>query len=196
MRDTHQASVPTSRDDTADGTACRRRRRSAGNARRRSSVATEPELLLWQFPGAARNFSMDVYDKQSHGVHRAVGLRQIDLPAHAEPDERDRPAQPRGRRDPAGQRKHFGAWKFPNLRRRVGMVFQKSNPFPKSIFDNIAYGPRINGIGTGPSWRDRVEAQPAPRGAVGRSEGQAASVRLRASPAASSSGCASRARWR
>lgn len=31
------------------------------------------------------------------------------------------------------------------LRRRVGMVFQKSNPFPKSIFDNIAYGPRING---------------------------------------------------
>lgn len=33
-----------------------------------------------------------------------------------------------------------------SLRRRVGMVFQKSNPFPKSIFDNIAYGPRVNGI--------------------------------------------------
>ncbi len=32
------------------------------------------------------------------------------------------------------------------LRKRVGMVFQKSNPFPKSIFDNIAYGPRIHGI--------------------------------------------------
>ncbi|NMB64711.1 MAG: phosphate ABC transporter ATP-binding protein [Spirochaetes bacterium] len=32
------------------------------------------------------------------------------------------------------------------LRRRVGMVFQKSNPFPKSIFDNIAYGLKINGI--------------------------------------------------
>jgi phosphate transport system ATP-binding protein len=32
------------------------------------------------------------------------------------------------------------------LRRRVGMVFQKSNPFPKSIFDNVAYGVRINGI--------------------------------------------------
>ena len=32
------------------------------------------------------------------------------------------------------------------LRRRVGMVFQKSNPFPKSIFENIAYGPRINGL--------------------------------------------------
>jgi phosphate transport system ATP-binding protein len=33
-----------------------------------------------------------------------------------------------------------------NLRRRVGMVFQKSNPFPKSVYDNIAYGPRINGV--------------------------------------------------
>jgi len=32
------------------------------------------------------------------------------------------------------------------IRRKVGMVFQKSNPFPKSIFDNVAYGLRINGI--------------------------------------------------
>jgi len=32
------------------------------------------------------------------------------------------------------------------LRRNVGMVFQKPNPFPKSIFENVAYGPRVNGI--------------------------------------------------
>jgi phosphate transport system ATP-binding protein len=32
-----------------------------------------------------------------------------------------------------------------NLRQRVGMVFQRWNPFPRSIFDNVAYGPRING---------------------------------------------------
>jgi len=32
------------------------------------------------------------------------------------------------------------------VRRRIGMVFQKPNPFPKSIFDNVAYGPRITGI--------------------------------------------------
>ena len=31
------------------------------------------------------------------------------------------------------------------VRRRVGMVFQKPNPFPKSIYDNVAYGPRVNG---------------------------------------------------
>ena len=33
-----------------------------------------------------------------------------------------------------------------NLRKRVGMVFQKSNPFPKSIYDNVAYGARVNGL--------------------------------------------------
>jgi phosphate transport system ATP-binding protein len=33
-----------------------------------------------------------------------------------------------------------------DLRKRVGMVFQKSNPFPKSIYENVAYGPRLHGI--------------------------------------------------
>jgi len=34
------------------------------------------------------------------------------------------------------------------LRARIGMVFQKPNPFPKSIYDNVAYGPRIHGLAT------------------------------------------------
>jgi len=43
-------------------------------------------------------------------------------------------------------------------RRRVGMVFQKSNPFPKSIFDNVAYGVRVNGLARNRSeLRGRVE---------------------------------------
>ncbi len=33
-----------------------------------------------------------------------------------------------------------------DIRRRIGMVFQKPNPFPKSIFKNVAYGPRVNGV--------------------------------------------------
>lgn len=37
------------------------------------------------------------------------------------------------------------------LRKRVGMIFQKSNPFPKSIYENVAYGPKINGV------RDRAK---------------------------------------
>ena len=45
------------------------------------------------------------------------------------------------------------------LRRRVGMVFQRSNPFPKSIFDNVAYGLRINRMTTSrEELRGRVEA--------------------------------------
>src|SRR3712207_4646034 len=44
------------------------------------------------------------------------------------------------------------------LRRKVGMVFQKSNPFPKSIFDNVAYGLRINRLtSTKSGLNDRVE---------------------------------------
>ncbi|RJF81490.1 phosphate ABC transporter ATP-binding protein [Azospirillum cavernae] len=42
------------------------------------------------------------------------------------------------------------------LRARVGMVFQKPNPFPKSIYDNIAYGPRIHGMATGREELDEV----------------------------------------
>ena len=42
------------------------------------------------------------------------------------------------------------------LRARVGMVFQKPNPFPKSIYDNIAYGPRIHGIGNSKSDMDEI----------------------------------------
>jgi phosphate transport system ATP-binding protein len=46
-----------------------------------------------------------------------------------------------------------------DLRRRVGMVFQKSNPFPKSIFDNVAYGLRINRMTRSrEELRGRVEA--------------------------------------
>jgi phosphate transport system ATP-binding protein len=44
-----------------------------------------------------------------------------------------------------------------NLRRRVGMVFQKPNPFPKSIFDNVAYGPRVNGAAGRTQLNEAVE---------------------------------------
>src|SRR5262249_25884568 len=43
------------------------------------------------------------------------------------------------------------------LRRRVGMVFQKSNPFPKSIFENVAFGPRIHGVRDPVALREVVE---------------------------------------
>ena len=42
------------------------------------------------------------------------------------------------------------------LRARVGMVFQKPNPFPKSIYDNVAYGPRIHGLAAGTAELDEI----------------------------------------
>ena len=43
------------------------------------------------------------------------------------------------------------------LRRRVGMVFQKSNPFPKSVFDNVAFGPRVHGLRDPVTLREVIE---------------------------------------
>ncbi len=45
-----------------------------------------------------------------------------------------------------GQEEIYGGMDVNLLRKRVGMVFQKANPFPMSIFDNVAYGPRTHGI--------------------------------------------------
>ena len=42
------------------------------------------------------------------------------------------------------------------LRARVGMVFQKPNPFPKTIYDNVAYGPRIHGLAAGSAELDEI----------------------------------------
>ena len=48
----------------------------------------------------------------------------------------------------------YGGMDVSTLRRRVGMVFQKPNPFPMSVYDNIAYGPRTHGI----KKRDELDA--------------------------------------
>jgi phosphate transport system ATP-binding protein len=52
-----------------------------------------------------------------------------------------------------------GSMDVVQLRARVGMVFQKPNPFPKSVYDNVAYGPRIHGLARkGPELDEIVEA--------------------------------------
>ena len=60
------------------------------------------------------------------------------------------------------------------LRARVGMVFQKPNPFPKSIFENVAYGPRIHGLARDKTELDEiVDDEPAAGRPVGGGEGPA-----------------------
>jgi phosphate transport system ATP-binding protein len=70
------------------------------------------------------------------------------------------------------------------LRARVGMVFQKPNPFPKSIYENVAYGPRIHGLAKGKAQLDEVVESSLKKAALNPAP---------ASPAASSSASASRA---
>lgn len=52
------------------------------------------------------------------------------------------------------------------LRAQVGMVFQKPNPFPKSIYDNVAYGPRIHGLARTKSDMDEIVERALRRGAI------------------------------
>lgn len=52
------------------------------------------------------------------------------------------------------------------LRAKVGMVFQKPNPFPKSIYDNVAYGPRIHGLAKNKAELDDIVEKSLRRGAI------------------------------
>ncbi|MEL7115809.1 MAG: phosphate ABC transporter ATP-binding protein PstB [Pseudomonadota bacterium] len=52
------------------------------------------------------------------------------------------------------------------LRAKVGMVFQKPNPFPKSVYDNVAYGPRIHGLARSKSELDDIVERSLRRGAI------------------------------
>ena len=127
---------------------------------------------------------------------RAVGVRQVDVHPQPQPDERldprlqDRPA----RCSTTATTCTAAGVNRVEVRRRIGMVFQKPNPFPKSIFDNVAWAPR--NLGMRAHLNERVERRAAAGGAVGRGQGPTQEERARACPAASSSGCASRARSR
>jgi phosphate transport system ATP-binding protein len=57
-----------------------------------------------------------------------------------------------------GQNIYDRATDVVHLRRRVGMVFQRPNPFPKSIFDNVAYGPRTHGVKNAAELEEIVES--------------------------------------
>jgi len=52
------------------------------------------------------------------------------------------------------------------LRAKVGMVFQKPNPFPKSIYDNVSYGPRIHGLSTSKAELDEIVEKSLRRAAI------------------------------
>ena len=80
-------------------------------------------------------------------LHRPVRVWEEHVPPLLQPHER-----PRARREGVGTVLYHGQDLYARdvdpveVRRRIGMVFQKPNPFPKSIYDNIAFGPRVLGM--------------------------------------------------
>jgi phosphate transport system ATP-binding protein len=65
-------------------------------------------------------------------------------------------ARVEGRIELDGEDIHSSGMDVVQLRARVGMVFQKPNPFPKSIYENVAYGPRIHGLAAGKAELDEI----------------------------------------
>ena len=113
-------------------------------------------------------------------LHRSVGLRQVDSAAHAQPHLRALSRPARHRRSPARRPGHPRAGQDLNLlRAKVGMVFQKPTPFPMSIYDNIAFGIRLYEKLSAQRARGARRTGAAPRGAVGRGQGQAPAERPR-----------------
>jgi len=95
---------------------------------------------------AVTDVSLPVYENQitafigSSGSGKTTVLRAFNRMNDLVPG-----ARVEGRIDYRGQSLYGPGVSPIAVRRRIGMVFQKPNPFPKSIYDNVAYGPRING---------------------------------------------------
>ena len=144
-----------------------------------------------------RNLTFEHRAQVGHRHHRPVGLRQVHVPPVDQPAQRPDPRRPPRRRHPG--RRHVGvlAEHRPGGAAAAGRAWCSSgpNPFPKSVFDNVAYGPALNRLVPTPRSARPGGAVPAPGGAVGRGEGPARGVGGRACRADSSSGSASRARW-
>jgi phosphate transport system ATP-binding protein len=103
--------------------------------------------LYYGAKAGVRDITMDI---QTHSVTAIIGpsgcgkstfLRSINRMNDLIPGVRAE-----GRLEVSGMDVYDKRINLVNLRRRVGMVFQKPNPFPKSIYDNVAFGPRLGGI--------------------------------------------------
>ena len=98
---------------------------------------------------ALNNVSIDIHDDRvtafigPSGCGKSTFLRCLNRMNDTIPT-----AKVTGRIELDGEDVNSSAMDVVQLRARVGMVFQKPNPFPKSIFENVAYGPRIHGLGS------------------------------------------------
>jgi phosphate transport system ATP-binding protein len=134
---------------------------------RRSAPSVDDTPVLFEIEDAAvyygafravRDVSMKIHEKQitafigPSGCGKTTMLRALNRMHDTTPGARV-----------TGKIQYHGADLYGHdvsaveVRRRIGMVFQKPNPFPKSIYDNIAFGPRVNGIRARPRLDEIVE---------------------------------------
>ena len=122
-------------------------RRRQGRRRSRSSTSRDVNVFYGEHR-AVRDVSLRIARNEITALIGPVGLRQVDLHPLPEPDERPDPDRPRGGRASSTTARTSTTTRIDpvQVRKRIGMVFQKPNPFPKSIYDNIAFGPRVIGM--------------------------------------------------
>ena len=106
---------------------------------------------------ALKGVDIDIYDDRvtafigPSGCGKSTFLRCLNRMNDTIPS-----ARVTGRIELDGQNINSAAMDVVQLRARVGMVFQKPNPFPKSIYENVAYGPKIHGLAAGKTELDAI----------------------------------------
>ena len=110
-------------------------------------ISSKNFCLYYGSKPGVKDITMDIYPKSStsiigpSGCGKSTFLRSINRMNDLIPI-----ARTTGELIVGGQDIYHRQTNLVNLRQQVGMVFQRPNPFPKTIFDNIAYGPKLQGI--------------------------------------------------
>jgi phosphate transport system ATP-binding protein len=99
---------------------------------------------------------LDIGANRGHRDDRPVGLRQVDVSLSQSHERHHRGCRVTGTIKLDGEDIYEKKVDVVPLRARVGMVFQKPNPFPKSIYDNVAYGPRLHGFAADRTQLDEI----------------------------------------
>ncbi|MBI5725833.1 MAG: phosphate ABC transporter ATP-binding protein [Planctomycetes bacterium] len=110
-------------------------------------IRAEKFCLYYGVKAGVKDINMDIFPQSvtaiigPSGCGKSTFLRSINRMNDLIPNVRSE-----GTLYVNGVNVYDGRINLVNLRQQVGMVFQKPNPFPKSIYDNVAYGPRLQGI--------------------------------------------------
>ncbi|WP_095396765.1 phosphate ABC transporter ATP-binding protein PstB [Cytobacillus praedii] len=106
------------------------------------------ELNLWYGENhALKNIDLDIYENEvtaiigPSGCGKSTYIKTLNRMIELVPS-----VKTSGKIEYRGRNIFDKSYEVEELRTRVGMVFQKPNPFPKSIYENVAYGPKIHGI--------------------------------------------------